>query len=216
MPTPKWVFKADGSLLSKRHDLLSCFTSRHTPVSRFCEMMQYFKGKSLGKGVVLVHFMKTTESNVSLSCGHCGGMMTHTQNLLWTSRQVRAHMHQEGMASFMTYILRLSGESRAGSQSGPKLAWERKEWKPAWLLLWLGGRQRWRFPHVSQSLCGLNFPLVSDRGTWAFLSAGPPTGQKGQGWGRGLKAVGSQTSKWGQTLYHTSLLTEDLGPSEKC
>lgn len=99
--------------------------------------------------------------------------------------------------------------------AAPKLTWESKEMRPAWLWLWLGGSQRWGFPHASLSLCALNFPLVSEGDTWAFLSAGPAVGQKEKGQSGGMKAVSSQTSKWDQTLYGTSLFIDDLRHSEK-
>lgn len=203
MATPKWVFQTDESLLSKRHDLLSRFTSRHRPVSMIFEMAQDFKWKSLGRWVFLSSSWKPKRAMGSTS----GGMMTPTWNEFWMSRQMLAHKHQEGV-SFMTYLLRLSGESRAGSQAGPKLAWGSGEWRPAWLLLWLGGSQGWRFLLMSQSLCSFNFPVVSEEGTWAFLSAGPAREQKGRGQqGVGpwkLSAVKHHNGAW---LYITPLFS---------
>lgn len=67
--------------------------------------------------------------------------------------------------------------------AAPKLTWEGKEMRRAWLWLWLGGSQRWGFPHTSLSLCALNFPLVSEGDTWVFLSAGPAWDRKKRGSG---------------------------------
>lgn len=52
----------------------------------------------------------------------CRGGMNPSLKFAQMSRLVILHMHQKGIKSFISYIMRLSGESRASSQASLKMA----------------------------------------------------------------------------------------------
>ena len=61
-------------------------------------------------------------------------------------------------------IMRLSGENRIDSKTGPRML--SKNRKENWLGVswWLVGGAKRRFLHVGWSLCGLYFPVVPKEG----------------------------------------------------
>lgn len=80
-----------------------------------------------------------------------------TPNLVLMSRLMIPPKHQEGMKSFLTHVVRLSGENRAGSQTGPKpLERAGKGDQLGFYCDWEVARDE-DF-HVSQSLCGCELP----------------------------------------------------------
>lgn len=68
--------------------------------------------------------------------------------------------------------------------------------------------------HVTELVC-FELPTGVRGRHLGFLISWPSVGQKEKGQWGDMKAVSSQTSKWDQTLYDTSLFIDDLRHSEK-
>lgn len=106
---------------------------------------------------------------------------------------MKLHRHREGMKWFITTRMKLSEESRAGSQAGFKMVW--KTGSSWWLggLPWLVRGHGMRVPTSWLGLTCFEVPAgAKGRNAWALLSH-VGWDWKREGWG--LKAVSSPNIK---------------------
>ena len=112
-------------------------------------------------------------------CGHsCKEKMNIRPKCGSNWRLMMPQEHQEGRN--ITYITKLSGESRGRLPNRSKEAWKktRKETGMG-LLCWLGAGLEWSFLHTGRDLVWFKLTTSSKGGsTWLFLSTLLNVGQK--------------------------------------
>lgn len=102
-----------------------------------------------------------------VACGGHGINPCKTKMILiWKLRSL--HMHEDSMESFITHIMRLSGETRTSIWASLGWLQQRDGW---WIcfLLWLRGGARVRVPGRAPSLWVPPTPDIKSRSTWAFF-----------------------------------------------
>lgn len=115
--------------------------------------------------------------------------------LIWRLRT--PCMHKDSMERFITHIMRLCRENRAGTQAS--LGWP--EQRDGWWL-GLGGRVPVRVPGRAPSLWALNFPTdIKRRSTWAFLLTFSDEGKR-KGPGVRPESFVFKHPKWREALYY--------------
>lgn len=107
------------------------------------------------------------------------------------------HTHSEGMERFITHVMRLSRESRAGSQADPKVVWEKDQGRVTGLGCHGGKELGWgEGSHLCKLvLYGLNFPLVTEEETLRLSYRLAQTWYRRERGVMSLQSVKSWTSK---------------------